>query len=182
MQGTLDRSPAAMRRKRECSTQGAGTILLRIVAIILIATAGLKLAGVVRSFLGPGDPVLSAANPILPLLPERLVLLLTGLVEIAVAAHLWKPPPDLLKCCLVLQLVATFLVYRFALAEITRAPHCHCLGITTGPFVTLQADIAQILLLVLLFCGLLASAVCLKHAASVRAVPKYDTVPNTRQL
>lgn len=161
--------------KGHASYAKAAAFLVRAAAATLILTAVLKLSASGLSFVGRVDPSWSLPNPIIPILSERIMVLLVALSELGVACYLWRPPPDFAKCCIVLQLAAAFILYRFALGGIKTGRSCKCLGITSGPLLSLQDDASAILLALLVACGILGCGVCLLARNSTDLVPDPKT-------
>ncbi len=96
---------------------------LRFAAIVLVVVA---LAKLVSAF--SGVAYLRVANPVLSFFSNRVVLLLAGNVELAVALFLFARADSPHASMTLLALCATFVVYRLGLVLLqVRAP-CPCLG------------------------------------------------------
>jgi hypothetical protein len=140
------------------NAQQAQRRVLQLAAAILFMTGVLKLVSLA---FGENPSSLGAPNPVVPILSEGMVIFSAGVMEIVIAMYLWRPPANRLKHLIVLWTASIFFMYRSILEGMATASTCRCLGIATGPLLSVQENISLVLLAILFGSGLFGTAISL---------------------
>lgn len=122
---TPNTEPPTLRRGQKHMVTGRGLVpkvLATLLALLLISTALVKLGGIVQH-----SPLLAGPDPVVLGLNHRIVLLVAGVAEVAVALMLFAKPATGFGAAL--WLTGVFGVYRLGLASLGDAVRpCPCLG------------------------------------------------------
>jgi hypothetical protein len=151
------------------------TLLLRACAVILLATAALKLFALLSAFFSRAhEGSLLAPNVVFPIFSERTVLLLAVILEIVVALCVWPRPPHWLKFALVLYASALFYLYHSILRELVGTNMCKCLGFSSAHLATIQEDSAFALLAFLFVSGVIGLVSAMLQRSTVKSEPTAE--------
>jgi hypothetical protein len=121
--------------------------------LILLLTAAGKFVGAWR-----WDASLALADPLLPFLAPKQVIMCAAIAEIAVVIYLsFNNHPETNKALILLWLCFLFLIYRIGLLCIGFRGHCKCLGYW-GPWLPVSASTVDLVAQAMLAYMFLGSA------------------------
>ena len=146
---------------------------MRLGAIILIITAGLKIGAVFEL------PMLALVHdPVFPMLDERTVLVGTAALEILVAVVILLRPMGRPAACSLAFLTGCFCLYRLGLHLVGYTGGCLCLGKPVA-FTTFTKNLDWVVLFLLFYLIAISVVALVAHYRSAIIAPVADYSHNT---